>query len=343
MTLPEHKCVVSYNMQISYFERMPIPGNHSIERVFETIRGALPRHLRPKVVHCPTPYHSIWWLLRGMIYAWTEKGEVNHIVGDVHYVALGLPRSRCILTIHDLNYLHHLKGPRGTLYRLLYFSIPLRRCAVITAISETTRDRIVEEFPFTSDRIVVIADPVPQNYESRPKLFNSDYPRILQVGTAPHKNVGRLVQAVKGLHCKLHIIGFLSNEMQRLLESSHIDYENSVNISDAEMLQAYDQADMVVFVSLAEGFGMPIIEAQAMGRPVIVGNLSPMKEIAGADALTVDPFDTEAIRSAIRQVVEDGSARQRIIVAGLENVKRFSAEAVAGQYAQLYRSVAKCK
>jgi glycosyltransferase involved in cell wall biosynthesis len=108
------------------------------------------------------------------------------------------------------------------------------------------------------------------------------------------------------------------------------------------MLQAYDQADMVVFVSLAEGFGMPIIEAQAMGRPVIVGNLSPMKEIAGADALTVDPFDTEAIRNAIRQVVEDGPARQRIIVAGLENVKRFSAEAVAGQYARLYRSVAEC-
>jgi len=68
-----------------------------------------------------------------------------------------------------------------------------------------------------------------------------------------------------------------------------------------------------------------------------------MKEVAGAGAITVDPLDIGAIRSAIRQVVEDGPARQRIIVAGLEKVKRFSAEAVAGQYARLYRSVAKCK
>jgi glycosyltransferase involved in cell wall biosynthesis len=330
-------------MQIVYFERQPSPDNHSVEREFEAVRGAQPKHWDQKIVYCPTPRHSVWWLLKGIVRAWAEKGEVNHIVGDVHYVALGLPKSKCILTVNDLKHLDDLKGLRGTLYRLLYFSIPLRRSAVITAISETTRDRIAEEFPFTSSSIVVIPVPIPQGFEFRPKLFNSDYPRILQVGTAPHKNVGRLVQAVKGLHCKLHIVGPLSNEVQRLLESSHIDYENSVNISDPEMLHAYDQADMVVFVSLAEGFGMPIIEAQALGRPVIVSNLSPMKEVAGAGAITVDPLDIGAIRSAIRQVVEDGPARQRIIVAGLENVKRFSAEAVAGQYAQLYRSVAKCK
>jgi glycosyltransferase involved in cell wall biosynthesis len=131
--------------------------------------------------------------------------------------------------------------------------------------------------------------------------------------------------------------------MQRLLESSSVDYENSVNISNAEMIQAYDWADLVVFVSLTEGFGMPIIEAQAMGRPVIVSNLSPMKEVAGAGALTVDPFDIVAIRNAINQVVEDAPSRDKIIAFGLENVKRFSAKAVAGQYAQLYRSVAKCK
>lgn len=328
-------------MQIVYFERQPTQACHSMERVFEAVRGALPRHWKTEVVHCPTPYHSIWWLLKGIVSAWSEKGEVNHIVGDVHYVALGLPKARCVLTVHDLNHLHALKGLRGAVYRLIYFRIPLKRCAVITAISETTRDRIVEEFPFTFGKIVVIADPLPQGYESRLKCFNSDYPRILQVGTVPHKNLGRLVPAIEGLPCKLHIIGLLSNEMRRLLESSHIDFENSVDISNVEMLQAYDQADMVVFVSLTEGFGMPIIEAQAMGRPLIVSNLSPMKEVAGAGALTIDPYDSEAIKSAIRQVVEDGAVRHRIIAAGLENVKRFSAKAVAGQYARLYRNIVK--
>jgi glycosyltransferase involved in cell wall biosynthesis len=214
---------------------------------------------------------------------------------------------------------------------------------VITAISEVTRDLIVKEFPFTSNRIVVIPDPLPPGYEYRPKVFNSEYPRILQVGTAPHKNVGRLVQALSGLPCKLHIIGVLNNETRRSLESNRIDFENSVNITDAEMVDAYERADLVIFVSLAEGFGMPIIEAQAVGRPVIVSNLSPMKEVAGEGALAVDPFDIEAIRSAIRTVIEDGQLRHRMIAAGLENVKRFNARVVAGQYAQLYRSIAKCR
>jgi len=113
-----------------------------------------------------------------------------------------------------------------------------------------------------------------------------------------------------------------------------------VDISDADMLQAYHQADLVVFISLAEGFGMPIIEAQAIGRPVIVSNLSPMKEVAGVGALTVDPSNVSAIRSAIRQIVEDEMVRHRTIAAGLQNAKRFSAKAVAGQYAQLYQRVA---
>lgn len=327
-------------IQIVYFERQPTPGHRSVERVFEAVRGALPSGLQVNVVRCPTPYHSSWWLLQGVALARAKKGEVNHIVGDVHYTALGLPGSTCILTIHDLNYLDQLKGLRGALYRWLYFRIPLRRCAVITAISEKTRDRIAEVFPFAADRIVVIPDPVPEGYVSRPKLFNANYPRILQVGTAPHKNVGRLIQAIRRLPCKLHVIGRLDDEQMRLIERSQVDCQNSENISDAEMLQAYDQSDMVVFVSLAEGFGMPIIEAQAIGRPVITSNLSPMKEVAGVGALTVDPYDVSAIRNAIRHIVEDGTARQRVIAAGRDNAKRFSAKAVAEQYTRLYQRVA---
>lgn len=267
---------------------------------------------------------------------------MNHLVGDVHYTALALPGSKSILTIHDLHRLDHLKGPARYLYRLLYFDLPLRRCKVITAISETVGDRIAKEFPFAADRIVVIPNPVPVGYVHRPKPFNVNYPCILQVGTAPHKNVNRVVQAIRGLSCELHLIGRLDDEQRRLLELNQVKYQNSVDVSDAEMLQAYDQADLVVFVSLAEGFGMPIIEAQAMGRSVITSNLSPMKEVAGVGALTVDPSDVGAIRGAICQVVENGTAREFSIAAGLENAKRFSAKTVAGQYARLYERVSTC-
>jgi glycosyltransferase involved in cell wall biosynthesis len=149
-----------------------------------------------------------------------------------------------------------------------------------------------------------------------------------------------VIKAIRGLSCKLHVIGRLSDEQQGLLHRSQVVYENSVNIGDAEMLLAYDRADIVVFLSLAEGFGMPIIEAQAMGRPVLTSNLSPMKEVAGAGALTVDPYDVAAIRRAFRHIIEDGCARRRAIEDGLENAKRFSATAVARQYERLYQRVA---
>lgn len=186
----------------------------------------------------------------------------------------------------------------------------------------------------------MIGDPVPNGYEPRPKAFNAENPRILQVGTAPRKNVSRLVSAIEGLRCNLHLVGPLSDEIERHLKSCRIDYENSVNIGDAELLKAYDKADIVVFVSLEEGFGMPIIEAQATGRPVIVSDLSPMRDIAGAGALVVDPTDIEAIRTAIRRIVEDEGTRDRIIAAGLENVKRFNANEIAEQYVQVYRRIA---
>jgi glycosyltransferase involved in cell wall biosynthesis len=326
-------------MQIVYFLRQPAPGNHSIERVFETVRGALPECWAPKVVHCPTPAHSRWWLVTGIAAAWAERGQVNHIVGDVHYAALGLPGSRCILTVHDLNHLDQLQGIRRALYRLVYFSVPLWHCAVITAISEATRDRLVEEFPLTAGRVVVVPDPIPRGYEFQSGVFNSDYPRILQVGTAPHKNVGRLVHAIAGLPCKLHIIGKLSDELRGHLNANRIDFENSVNIRDEEMLEAYVRSDLVVFASLAEGFGMPIIEANAVGRPVVTSSIEPMASVAGAAACLVDPLDTTSIRSGIVRVIQDLGYRERLVRLGLENAKRFSAETIAQSYLALYQEL----
>jgi len=311
-----------------------------MRRVFETVREALPKQLDTRVVHCPTPEHSTWWLPKGMVRAWTQQGEVNHIVGDVHYAALGLPGSKCILTVHDLNHLDDLHGVRKALYRWVYFALPLRRCAVITAISETTRNRLVEEFPFTAGRIFVIVDPLPKGYEPQCSVFNEKYPRILQVGSATNKNVGRLVNAITGLDCKLHIIGTMSNEIRKHLEVNRIDFENSIDISDEEMLRAYIRADMVVFSSLAEGFGMPIIEANAVGRPVVTSNIEPMVSVAGGAACLVDPQNPASIRSGILRVIEDREYREGIVRIGFENAKRFNADAVARSYFAVYQELA---
>jgi glycosyltransferase involved in cell wall biosynthesis len=96
---------------------------------------------------------------------------------------------------------------------------------------------------------------------------------------------------------------------------------------------------MVVFASTYEGFGLPIVEANATGRPVVTSNIFSMPEVAGDAGCFVDPFDASSIRAGIVRVVEDEAYRQGLIKKGFKNVKRFRADAIAHQYAELYNDL----
>ncbi len=84
---------------------------------------------------------------------------------------------------------------------------------------------------------------------------------------------------------------------------------------------------------------MPILEAQAVGRPVLTSDLSPMREMAGEGALLLDPFNSMAIRDGLRRILNEENLRGALIGHGFENVKKFSAVAVAMQYAETYLDV----
>ena len=111
-------------------------------------------------------------------------------------------------------------------------------------------------------------------------------------------------------------------------------------MTDAELVEAYRRCDMVVFASLYEGFGLPVLEAQATGRPVITSNISAMPEAAGDGALLVDPYSVEAIRAAVLRIKNEPQLREQLVRKGLENVGRFRAAAVAERYAEVYRRLA---
>ncbi len=329
-------------MRVVHLERQPLPnvaGRNSIERLFSSIRGALPPGCSVSVVHCPTPAHGPFWLLKGLLRAWRGSSEVNHIVGDIHYAALALPGRRTILTVHDTLHLERLRGLRGFLYRRLYFTWPLKRCAAITAISTVTRERLIREFPAVALKIRVIPDCPPADFSASPRTFNAACPTILQVGAQPHKNLERLAAALKGIPCRLKIIGPLTGAQRDLLDSLGIAFENGVNLTDREMRQAYLDADLVVFVSLAEGFGMPIIEAQAIGRPLVTSGIEPMAGIAGEGACLVDPWDIRDIRRGILELIGSESSRTEAVAKGLRNARRYTPQAVAACYADLYREI----
>jgi glycosyltransferase involved in cell wall biosynthesis len=161
----------------------------------------------------------------------------------------------------------------------------------------------------------------------------------LQVGTALNKNIERVIEALEGIPCTLVIIGRLSAPIRDSLATRKIAFENYHSLSHEEVIQEYRKADMLCFVSTYEGFGMPILEAQATGRVVVTSDCYSMPEVAGKGALLADPNSVASIREAILTVIQNAPLRNELIAEGLQNSRRFRGEEIALQFEKLYESV----
>ena len=109
------------------------------------------------------------------------------------------------------------------------------------------------------------------------------------MGTAPNKNIERLATALSGIDCHLDCVGKLLDSQRAALIRARVPFTEHVGLSDHEVLSRYAECHVVSFASTMEGFGMPILEANAVGRPVVTSNRSSMPEVAGNAACLVDP------------------------------------------------------
>ena len=135
------------------------------------------------------------------------------------------------------------------------------------------------------------------------------------------------------------MIGEPSAADEFLLKQLDIDYSAKSKLTEVEMQEAYATSDFLLFASTLEGFGMPIIEAQMVGLPVITSNIDPMREVAGSGALLCNPLETESIQEALLQLLQKESLQKQLIKAGQENHKRYSPALVAVELAALYSYV----
>ncbi len=326
-------------MRITYYHRHPQEGKISIERVFKEVRKALPQQINYKVAM--SRYPSIGFLPRvyNILEAAFRQGHVNHITGDVHYLTYLLQKKRTVLTIHDCVTLERLHGIRKKVFFVLWYWLPEKRSQIITVISSSTKRELLRYINCNPEKIRVIPDCISEDFKPTPYTFNTQKPRILQVGTGKNKNVNLLAEALESLNCHLRIIGILSDEQIETLTNFRINYSSVANISDKEIIKEYQKSDMLVFASTYEGFGLPILEAQVTGRPVVTSNILSMPEVAGEGALLVDPYDPASVRDGIKEVIESASTRERLIANGMANAKRFAPGIIVGHYLRLYEQL----
>jgi len=320
---------------ILYVERKPSEAV-SIEKVFRQLAKSLSENDFTTAFQKLEYANDMFGTIKNLLLYRKKKADIYHITGHIHYIALVLPSNKTVLTIHDAGILHIRSGLRRYVLKKLLFDLPIRKLKFITAVSEATKSEIVYYTKCPESKIRVVENPLQEHfYTTGKKKFNQKCPTILQIGTTANKNLENLFKALEGVNCRLKIIGELSVEMKNLLNEKKIVHEMKSNLNDEEIKREYVDADIVSFCSTFEGFGLPIIEAQAMMTPVITSNISPMKEVAGDAAAFADPTDYKSIRHGILEIIDNEDYRATLVKNGLKNIKKYKSEIISAAYTDI--------
>ena len=309
------------------------------------MRMAWPAEAPPASVEADQYSQGLWNRLRIILQTRALEADVLHITGDIHFAALAWPkwrrnRPKVVLTIHDIGFLHDQTGWKRWLLKKIWITWPLRCVDQLVTVSEATKEDVLKEATwFDSKKITVIPTAVPQHFKPRKAEPTNPIPIALHIGLAENKNLRRHAEALQGLDIHLRIIGEPSDADHSMLKQLGVEYSTQSKLADAEIQEAYATSDFLLFASTLEGFGMPILEAQMVGLPVITSQISPMSEVAGDGALLCEPLDSNAIRGCIESVTSNAQLRQNLIRKGAANCKRFSPEESARMLQQLYKKM----
>jgi glycosyltransferase involved in cell wall biosynthesis len=318
----------------------------------------------PNFTWCPTRLTErwlarLWYRLRLPLWIETWTGSLDLFHAPDFFLPPAKPGTPTIVTVHDLSFVREpattMPGMEAHLNKWVPNSV--RRADHVIAVSETTRQDLIELYQTPPEKITTLYHGVTSEFQPvksptllstlRQKYNLGDSPFVLSVGTIqPRKNYTRLVQAFAQIDksFSLVIVGSKGWHYDEIFaEVAKHGLEKRVHFSgfvaDADLSALYSAASLFVYPSLYEGFGLPALEAMACGTPVVVSNQSSLPEVVGEAGLLVDPYDADALATAMSQVLSDTTLQQQLAKAGQEQAKKFTWERMGTKLLKLYQQI----
>jgi len=307
---------------------------------------------------CPIPGRTrslrlLWENLLLPSYVRRSQIDLLHSLGYIAPIALSVPS---VITVPDMiHYIYpdEIEKPKRMLWKVL-FPVSLRRANHVISISKSVKGDIVRFFPWAEPKTTPISLAVDHT------LFNLSLPGenssfengkvcqfiIAVASISPHKNIGTLIQAFAQVQrmwpsLQLVLVGMKTSSAKTLSQLIHtLSLDAQIQflgrISDMQLVKLYRSAKVLVFPSLYEGFGLPLLEAMSCGCPVIASNRSSIPEVVEDSALLFDPEDVAQLTQAVVEVLSSEESRTELVRRGLEHSAKYTWETTATETLKVY-------
>ena len=328
----------------------------------DDVEGVLPSLPNSTIKYLRPSSYPLWEQVVLPLAVWRDQIDLLHTLGNT--APLWLPsRTKLVLSLMDVMFLQSgefipkpttLYQRAGRLYRAWVSPVNARRSQAVITISDFSRRDILELISGLSPRKVLpihlACDPL-FSIANQAESKIADRPFLLCLGAKdPRKNTLRIVQAYlhalnnHGLEHNLVISGYANWEgspahrlVQEARAESRVKFLSFVSVEDLASL--YQHATALLYVSLYEGFGIPILEAFESGCPVIASNTTSIPEVGGDAAIYVDPSNVSEIEEAFVRLCNDPLLQSQLIIRGRLRAKQFNWEKAASETLEVYRQV----
>lgn len=269
--------------------------------------------------------------------SWDNCSE-RFIFHSSYYRTINHPNAINITTVHDFSYeLYETNWLKRKIHIWMKHRAILHSDRVVCISENTLKDlfRLLPDVP--AEKVCVIYNGIDSRFHRLPNIQPQEY--VLYVGKrSGYKNFEALIEPLAILNLRIKIVGPpLTNEEKVKMKSAGLRYEFCGKVSDVGLNKLYNEAFCLFYTSLYEGFGLPVLEAQQAGCPVIALNASSIPEVIGDQRLLIDHVSKETIEHAIK-LLKKPEQRNQIIELGIRNAKRFSWDKMAEEYYDLYDS-----